>query len=92
MLLSFDRVLFQRMMRFDLLPSDTGNGRFFRIIIGQLVMQNYIEKRLVNPDTSVVFDKPQLAKAVHEETHAGTRGPDHLGLDTHTASDQKLHK
>lgn len=30
------------------------------------------------PDASVVFNKAQLAKAIHGEAHAGTSGADHF--------------
>src|SRR5580658_9643357 len=29
-------------------------------------------------DTAVVFDEAELAKAIHEETHAGPGGPNHF--------------
>jgi hypothetical protein len=36
-------------------------------MIGQSIMQNHIEQRLVHMDASVVFNKAHLAEAVHEE-------------------------
>ena len=41
-------------------------------------MQDHIEQRLVNSDATVVFDKAELAEAVHEETDAGPGGADHF--------------
>ena len=32
----------------------------------------------MHPDAAVVFDKPEFAKAIHEEADAGPRGADHL--------------
>jgi hypothetical protein len=32
----------------------------------------------MNPDATVVFDKAELAKAIHEEADAGPGGPDHF--------------
>jgi hypothetical protein len=34
------------------------------------VVQNDVEQRPMNPDATVVFNKAELAKAVHEEAHA----------------------
>jgi hypothetical protein len=41
-------------------------------------MQNDIEQGFVNTDTSVVLDKAQLAKPIHEEAHTRPGGSDHL--------------
>jgi hypothetical protein len=43
------------------------------------VVQNHIEERLMNPNAAVVFNKAELAKAIHEEANAGPGGADHLG-------------
>jgi len=42
------------------------------------VMQNDVEQRLVNPDATVIFNKTELAKAIHEEADAGPGGSDHF--------------
>jgi hypothetical protein len=34
------------------------------------VMQNHIEQRFMDPDTTVVLNKAELAKAIHEEADA----------------------
>jgi hypothetical protein len=34
------------------------------------VVQNHIEQRFMNPDATVVFNKAELAKAIHEEADA----------------------
>src|ERR1035437_3634132 len=47
-------------------------------VLGELIVQNYIDQRLVNPDAAVVFDEAELAKAIHEEADAGAGGADHL--------------
>ena len=44
----------------------------------QIIKQDRIQQRLVNLDASVVLDKPELPKSIHEETNAGARGADHL--------------
>jgi hypothetical protein len=33
----------------------------------------------MNPDATVVFNKAELAKAIHEEAHARPGGADHFG-------------
>jgi hypothetical protein len=48
------------------------------IPLGELIVQNHIEQRLVDTDAAVVFDEAELAKAIHEEADAGARGTDHL--------------
>jgi len=47
-------------------------------MLRQLIVQDHIQQRLVNVDATVVFDKPQLAKAIHEKADAGAGGADHL--------------
>ena len=42
------------------------------------VVQNDVEQRLMNPDASVIFNKTELAKSIHEEADAGPRGPNHV--------------
>jgi hypothetical protein len=34
------------------------------------VVQNHIEQRFMNPDATVVLNKAELAKAIHEEVYA----------------------
>jgi len=41
-------------------------------------VQDHIEQRFMNPDATVVFDKAEVAKAVHEEADAGPSGADHF--------------
>jgi hypothetical protein len=41
-------------------------------------IKNHIEQRLVHTDAPVVFDKTVLAKAIHEETDAGSGGANHF--------------
>jgi hypothetical protein len=43
------------------------------------VVQNHIEERLMNPDATVVFNKAEIAKTIHEEANAGPGGADHFG-------------
>jgi hypothetical protein len=43
-----------------------------------MIMQNHINQRLIDPDATAVFNKAELAKAIHEETDAGAGGADHL--------------
>jgi hypothetical protein len=43
------------------------------------VVQNHIEERLMNPDATVVFNKAESAKTIHEEANAGPGGADHFG-------------
>src|ERR1035441_5905400 len=43
-----------------------------------MIKQYRIQHRLVNLDVPVVLNKPEFAKAVHEETDAGASGADHL--------------
>ena len=47
-------------------------------MLAELVEQNHIEKRPMDADAAVVFDKAELAKAIHEETYAGPGGANHL--------------
>jgi hypothetical protein len=42
------------------------------------VVQNHIEQRFMNPDAAVVFNKSELAKAIHKETNAGPGGANHF--------------
>jgi hypothetical protein len=41
-------------------------------------VQDHIEQRFMNPDATVVFDKAEVAKAVHEEADAGPSGAEHF--------------
>jgi len=43
------------------------------------VVQNDVEKRLVNPDAAVVFNKAEFTKTIHEEADARPGGADHFG-------------
>src|ERR1022692_1826227 len=47
-------------------------------LLGEMIVLNHIDQRLVDPDAAVVFDKAELAKAIHEEAYAGPGGADHL--------------
>src|SRR5271157_2142734 len=63
------------------LRSNTRGGRTRRplgVRLGELIVQNYIDQRLMDPDAAAVFDKAELAKAIHEEAHAGPGGADHF--------------
>jgi len=42
------------------------------------IVQNDVEQRSMNPDATVVFNKAELAKAIHEEANAGPSGTDHF--------------
>jgi len=44
----------------------------------RLVVKHDIEQRGVNRQFSIVVDKAQLAKLVHEEAHSGAGRSDHL--------------
>ena len=41
-------------------------------------MQNRAQQRIMDLDVSVVIDETKLAKLVHEITHTGSGGADHL--------------
>jgi hypothetical protein len=49
-----------------------------RVSLGHSIKQDHIQQRLVNLDASVVFDKTELAKSIHEEADAGASGADHF--------------
>jgi hypothetical protein len=55
------------------------DGRPFGVVADELVVQDYVEQRLVNVNSSVVIDISELAEAVHEEAYARPRGADHVG-------------
>src|SRR4029077_15374373 len=42
------------------------------------IVKNDVEKRAVNTQFTVVFDKSHFAEAVHKEIHAGPGGANHL--------------
>ena len=42
------------------------------------VVQNHVEQRPVNPNATVIFDKAEIAKSVHKETHTRSGGSDHF--------------
>jgi hypothetical protein len=42
-------------------------------------MEDDTQQRTVNPQAPVVINETQLPKLVHEETHPGPCGPDHVG-------------
>src|ERR1022692_956453 len=48
------------------------------LLLGEMIVQNHIEQRLMDPDATVVFNKAELAKAIHEEADTGAGGADHL--------------
>jgi len=52
--------------------------RSLGITLGQLIKQDCIQQRFVNLDAPVVFDKPELAKSIHEEANARASSADHL--------------
>jgi hypothetical protein len=39
------------------------------VALGQIIMKDHIEERFVYKDPTVVVNKAQLPKAVHEEAH-----------------------
>jgi Phosphohydrolase-associated domain len=55
------------------------NGRFLRILLGQLIVKNHVEKGLVDVDAAVVVDKAELAKTIHEEADPGSGRSNHVG-------------
>ena len=42
------------------------------------VVQNHIQQRFVDPDVTVVFNKAELAEAIHEEADPGPGRADHF--------------
>ncbi len=48
------------------------------IVFWSLVVQNDAEQSFMNSDATVIFDKVELAKSIHEEAYAGASGADHL--------------
>ena len=51
-----------------------------RLLYGRpLVVEDDIQEGTVNLQAAVIFDEAQLPKLVHEETHPGSRCPDHFG-------------
>jgi hypothetical protein len=36
-------------------------------LLRKSIVQNHVEQRFMNPDATVVFNKAELAKAIHEE-------------------------
>src|ERR1017187_10244555 len=47
-------------------------------LLGEMIVQNHIDQRPMDLNATVVFDKAEFAKAIHEEADTGTSGPDHL--------------
>src|ERR1035437_11124900 len=47
-------------------------------LLGEMIVENHISQRLMDSDATVVFNKAELAKAIHEEADAGAGGADHL--------------
>ena len=45
----------------------------------RVIVQNYIQERVMDLQVSVVIDETQLAEFVHEEAHTRASGADHLG-------------
>jgi hypothetical protein len=43
-----------------------------------MIVQNHIDQRLMDPDATVVFNKAELTKAIHEKADTGAAGADHL--------------
>jgi hypothetical protein len=54
------------------------NWGLYRVLLGQLVVKNQVEQRSMHPDSPVVFDQAQLAKAIHEEADARSGRTDHV--------------
>jgi hypothetical protein len=48
------------------------------ILLSEVVVQNHVEQRFMNPDPLVVLDKAQLAEAIHEEADTRPGGADHV--------------
>jgi hypothetical protein len=55
--------------------SDRGAGS---VLPWQLIVQDYMEQRLMYLDTTVVLYETEFTKAIHEKTYARPCGPDHL--------------
>ena len=47
-------------------------------LLGEMIVQNHIHQRLIDADATVVFNKAELAKAIHEEADTGAGCADHL--------------
>jgi hypothetical protein len=47
-------------------------------MLGKAIEEDCFEKRRANMDATVVFNKPEFAKAVHEEADAGAGSANHL--------------
>src|ERR1035441_5489451 len=47
-------------------------------LLGEMIVLNHIDQRPMDLDATVVFDKAELAKAIHEETDTGAGGANHL--------------
>ena len=45
----------------------------------RVIVQNYIQERVMDLQVSVVIDETQLTEFVHEEVHTRAGGADHLG-------------
>ena len=43
------------------------------------IMQNYVEQRAVDLQTTVVVNETQFPEPIHEEAHSGTSRTHHLG-------------
>src|SRR5208337_4757729 len=41
-------------------------------------LQKDVEEGVVNPNLAVIFDEPQFSEAIHEKTHSGPGGANHL--------------
>src|ERR1700738_2368516 len=55
----------------------SGSARISRFYLG-LVEQDHVQQGIMDLDFSVIFDKTQFAKLVHEEAHARSGRADHL--------------
>jgi len=61
--------------------TDSGHSvpsRSRRLLRIDSVVQNDVEQRLMNPDAAVVFNKAEVAKAIHEEADAGPGSSNHF--------------
>jgi hypothetical protein len=71
-------------MSSDAAPHDRNFSALFvripRFDLG-LVVQNHVQKGIMDLDFSVVFDKTRFAEFVHEEAHTRSARANHLGQD-----------
>src|SRR5438270_13817203 len=51
----------------------------FRVTTGKMIVQNYVQKRLMDADATVVLDESQLSEPIHEEAHTRACSSNHFG-------------